>query len=182
MKNSLRISSITLLSVLVLGMIVPGTTAFASEYNSGNQTSLWDIENETNPSYDKNNKQSSNPLNNDEINFLKSLGLTDSDINEVNSQGPSDVDLINGYVVNGNSDRQVRGKWSAAAKILLKNYNKLPGWIKAVVGYGAANSLAKTLETFSGTLEDGLTVGLEALGFSGGVARKFAQGIAWALF
>ncbi|WP_240466850.1 hypothetical protein [Enterococcus faecalis] len=85
--------------------------------------------------------------------------MTDSDINEVNSQVPSNVDLINGYVVNGNSDRQVRGKWSAAA-----------------------NSLAKTLETFSGTLEDGLTVGLEALGFSGGVARKFAQGIAWALF
>lgn len=69
MKNSLRISSITLLSVLVLGMVVSGTTAFASEYNSGNQTSLWDIENETKPSYDKNNKQSSNPLNNDEVNF-----------------------------------------------------------------------------------------------------------------
>lgn len=126
---------------------------------SGNQTSLWNIQNETNLSYDKNNKQFSNPLNNDEVNFLKSLGLTDSDINEVNSQVPSNVDLINGYVVNGNSDTQVRGKWSAVA-----------------------NSLAKTLETFSITLEDGLTVGLEALGFSGGVARKFAQGIAWALF
>lgn len=105
---------------------------------SGNQTSLWDIENETNLNYDKNNKQFSNPLNNDEVNFLKSLGLTDSDINEVNSQVPSNVDLINRYVVNGNSDTQVWGKWSAVA-----------------------NSLAKTLETFSSTLEDGLTVGLE---------------------
>lgn len=87
------------------------------------------------------------------------LGLTDSDIKEVNSQVPSNVYLINRYVVNGNSDTQVRGKWSSAA-----------------------NSLAKTLEIFSSTLEDGLTVGLEALGFSGGVAKKFAQGIAWALF
>lgn len=126
---------------------------------SGNQTSLWDIENKTNLNYDKNNKQFSNPLNNDEVNFLKSLGLTDSDINEVNSQVPSNFDLINRYVVNGNSDTQVREEWSAAA-----------------------NSLAKTLETFSSTLEDGLTVGLEALGFSGGVARKFAQGIARVLF
>lgn len=32
-ENSLRISSVTLLSVSVLGMVVPGTTAFASEYS-----------------------------------------------------------------------------------------------------------------------------------------------------
>ncbi|NSM83233.1 hypothetical protein HRD78_13115 [Enterococcus faecalis] len=97
MKNSLRISSITLLPVLVLGMVVPGTTAFASEYNSGNQTSLWDIENETNPSYDKNNKQSSNPLNNDEVNFLKSLGLTDFDIKERKNYEKCSMDLYNKY-------------------------------------------------------------------------------------
>ncbi|HHT7649209.1 hypothetical protein ACSBSA_10845 (plasmid) [Streptococcus suis] len=78
--------------------------------------------------------------------------------------------------------KQERGKWSKAAKLLLKNYNKLPGWVKAGLSYGAANSLAKTLDTFSGTLEDGLTIGLEILGFSGGVARTFAQAIAWFLF
>ena len=77
--------------------------------------------------------------------------------------------------------KQERGKWSKAAKLLLKNYNKLPGWVKAVVSYGAANSLAKTLDTFSGTLEDGLTLGLEAIGFSGGIARQYAQAIAWVL-
>lgn len=77
--------------------------------------------------------------------------------------------------------KQERGKWSKAAKLLLKNYNKLPGWVKAVVSYGAANSLSKTLDTFSGTLEDGLTLGLEAIGFSGGIARQYAQAIAWVL-
>lgn len=79
------------------------------------------------------------------------------------------------------SMKQERGKWSKAAKLLLKNYNKLPGWVKAVVSYGAANSLSKTLDTFSGTLEDGLTLGLEILGFSGGIARQYAQAIAWVL-
>lgn len=78
--------------------------------------------------------------------------------------------------------KQERGKWSKAAKLLLKHYNKLPGWVKAGLSYGAANSVAKTLDTFSGTLEDGLTLGLEAIGFSGGVARAYAQAIAWVLF
>ena len=78
--------------------------------------------------------------------------------------------------------KQERGKLSKAAKLLLKNYNKLPGWVKAGVSYGAANSISKTLDTFSGSLEDGLTLGLEIVGFSGGVARSFAQAIAWVLF
>lgn len=76
----------------------------------------------------------------------------------------------------------LRGKWSSAAKILLKNYNKLPSWVKGVIGYGTMNAIAKKLEQLSGNLTDALTIAIEAVGFSPGVARTIAKAIAYALF
>ncbi|EOT45107.1 hypothetical protein OMY_02254 [Enterococcus sulfureus ATCC 49903] len=157
-----KFSILFISSLLLSVVVVPSVSVFADEYNAP---------------VTKANISTSSKLTNSDLTYLKNLGLTDLDINQSLNRSEKNVDLLNGYVVS-----KQRGKWSAAAKILVKNYNKLPGWIKGVVGYGAANSLAKTLETFNGTLTDGLTIGLEGLGFSPGVARYFANGIAWALF
>ena len=52
MKKSLKVFKVSLLTALVLGTVIPGTTASASESNNEDQTPLWVIENETNPAYD----------------------------------------------------------------------------------------------------------------------------------
>ena len=52
MKKSLKVFKFSLLTALVLGTVIPGTTASASESNNEGQTPLWVIENETNPAYD----------------------------------------------------------------------------------------------------------------------------------
>lgn len=155
------------LSLLSIGTVLtPAVSVFAAEKASN-------IESAT--------VVNTNVLTDSERMFLKSLGLTDVEIDTVNNQSKTNVELFNGNLVNNDSGMQQRGKWSTAAKLLLKNYNKLPGWVKAVVGYGAANSIAKTLETYSGNLEDGVTLALEMLGFSGGLARYYAKAITWVM-
>lgn len=155
------------LSLLSIGAVfTPTVSVLATENNT--ETELVNVVN-------------TNILTSSEREFLKSLGLTDLEIDTVNNQNKVNIELDNGYVINNDSGIQQRGKWSTAAKLLLKNYNKLPGWVKAVVGYGAANSIAKTLETYSGNLEDGVTLALEMLGFSGSLARYYAKAITWVM-
>lgn len=165
MKKFSKYVLITAVSFLTLSTFLPALTTYAAVQNlSSNLTK----------------EKDSNSLTKQDIEFLNSLGLSSNEIQDTQQKNAPSITLTNGLMRASNPLQ--RGKWSSAAKILIKNYNRLPGWIKAVVGYGAANSLAKTLEKFNGTLTDGLSLGLEMLGFSPGVARYFAKGIAWALF
>lgn len=106
-------------------------------------------------------------------------------IEKVDSYEGSDIILKDGYIYNDDGDEgnvHVMGKWSAAAKVILKAYDQLPGPIKAVAGYGAVNAMAKTLAKWSGSLEKGIQVGFEAVGFSPTIAKWLAKGISFALF
>lgn len=90
---------------------------------------------------------------------------TDVDIN--------DIVLINGVAYDSNGSIVVdyyhqsyqRGKYSTIAKKLLKSYNKWPGWVKAIVGYGVANNVAKALDKANGNLIDVVTVTLNKIAF-----------------
>ncbi len=56
-KNKLKITSVTLALVMGLSTVTPGVTVFASELKQESQTSLWDIEEETNTNYDEKEAQ-----------------------------------------------------------------------------------------------------------------------------
>ena len=126
----------------------------------------------------KESKVNSDTLSTEDLEVLLASGAT---LQEINQLPESDKTISNGMIVEGNN-QMLRGKWSSAAKILLKNYNKLPSWVKGVIGYGTMNAIAKKLEQLSGNLTDALTIAIEAVGFSPGVARTIAKAIAYALF
>ncbi|WP_270219852.1 MULTISPECIES: hypothetical protein [Lactococcus] len=126
----------------------------------------------------KESKVNSDTLSTEDLEVLLASGAT---LQEINQLPDSDKTISNGMIVEGNN-QMLRGKWSSAAKILLKNYNKLPSWVKGVIGYGTMNAIAKKLEQLSGNLTDALTIAIEAVGFSPGVARTIAKAIAYALF
>lgn len=123
-------------------------------------------------------KVTNSSLTTEDLGFLLSKGAT---ISEINSLSDSDKTITNG-VVEGAKSEVDRGKFSSAAKILIANYSKLPGWVKGIIGYGTANAIAKKLEQLNGNLTDALTIAIQAVGFSPGVARSIAQAIAFALF
>lgn len=126
----------------------------------------------------KESKVNSDTLSTEDLEVLLASGAT---LQEINQLPDNDKTISNGMIVEGNN-QMLRGKWSSAAKILLKNYNKLPSWVKGVIGYGTMNAIAKKLEQLSGNLTDALTIAIEAVGFSPGVARTIAKAIAYALF
>lgn len=171
MNNKLKSAAVSSAIALLLVPTIGGTVKAAAD-NTGDNSSV----NYSDTQINKSSNQSENSLTQDDIDFLQDKGLSTDEINS--SEGThKNVQLIDGKIVSVQ-----RGKWSTAAKILVKNYNKLPGPIKAVLGYGTVNALGKTLDHYSGNLTDGLTFGLEALGYSPGVARYFANAISWALF
>ena len=126
----------------------------------------------------KESSVNSDTLSTEDLEVLLASGAT---LQEINQLPDSNKTISNGMIIGGNN-QMLRGKWSSAAKILLKNYNKLPSWVKGVIGYGTMNAVAKKLEQLSGNLTDALTIAVEAVGFSPGLARTIAKAIAYALF
>lgn len=96
---------------------------------------------------------------------------------------PLEILMVNGVaydskgniIVDNYGESYQRGKFSWAAKKLLKSYNSWPKWIKGLIGYGTANTIAKNLERANGTLINALTVAIEVVGFSPGLARSIAS-------
>lgn len=96
---------------------------------------------------------------------------------------PLSIVLVNGVayddkgnmIVENYGQSYQRGKFTWAAKRLVATYNSWPKWIKGIIGYGTANTIAKTLERANGKLIDALSFAIEVVGFSPSVARSIAS-------
>ncbi len=109
---------------------------------------------------------------------LKEYGLSDSEINAFNnfsspynnmldSKNPRNINFPN-Y----NKNIQTFGKFSSAARIIRKAYNKLPRKIKNLIAkYTRINILLNLIEHYTGTLEDAIYSAFRKIGMPKGIAN-----------
>lgn len=123
-----------------------------------------------------------NILTEDDLSYLNDLGVTKEMATDILNTPDTEITLVNGiaYDKDGNlytddTEMNSRGKFTSIVKAIRKSYNKFPNWLKAVLSLNALDKALSVLDTFTGKVEDGLTIGLELVGFSGGVARVYAK-------
>lgn len=109
---------------------------------------------------------------------LIKFGLSDSEIKIFNNFTSSGIIIDNGEVSGNinlddlNSGEQMRGKFSAAVKLIRKAYNKLPAKVKSFIAkYTKLNVLLNLIEHYTGTLEDAIYTACRKVGMPKDVAN-----------
>ena len=171
MKKVSRILIASLSSVVAFGSIGVSTSVFADAINKKEYNNNSAIKTETVSKVD-----SISP----DINELKELGVTDSEIEKLLSTKSSGIYLIDGvaYDRNGNLIGQsdpnaitTQGKFSAAIKLLKAGWDKLPKGVQdAIGGTTGFAALLNFIDHFTGTIEDAIYEGCLTLGMSETVA------------
>ncbi|USB31695.1 hypothetical protein [Paenibacillus sp. YPG26] len=179
MKKVSRIWIASLSSVIAFGSIGIGTSVFADainkkEYNTSSfRTEVPSIVEKVSPN----------------INELKELGVTVSEIKKLLLTKSSGVYLIDGvaYDRNGKLIEQsdpntitTQGKFTAVIKLLKAGWDKLPSGVQDAIG-GTAGfaALLNTIDHFTGSVEDAIYQGCLALGMSETVAWWVTKTLTW---
>lgn len=105
-----------------------------------------------------------------EIDELKSMGLTQNEIDLVLNELPSSgIYLIDGIAYNEQGEIlevNEKGKLSWATKILRSAWDSLPGWVQGALGVTGFEKLLDFIDHFTGTIEDAVYEGCRTLGMN----------------
>lgn len=166
------ISSILATTLLSIG--APTMQVFAAEND--------EVVNQVTYENDENIIKIDSILTAEDLNYLEGVGITEEEAINILNTPDTGITLDNGIAYDkegnlytDNSEMAARGKFSSMVKVIRKSYNKFPKSVKAVLSLNALDKALSVLDTFTGKIEDGLTIGLELVGFSGGVARVYAK-------
>lgn len=115
---------------------------------------------------------------------LRLFGFSDKDIEHVKEIASADIQIVDGKIdkttipMSNNADATGYGKFSAAAKIILKGWNKLPKWLRNnVEGNVAISTFLKWIENATGTLQKAIYNACRKAGMNPTVANLVASGI-----